>query len=75
MAAEISRQSGKDIPYKDLPPADYAAALVGVGLPGWLAGALAEDGLLSSEQRASLQPLLDALASTDLLDAASRLHN
>ena len=37
-----------------------------------LAGALAEDGLLSSEQRASLQPLLDALASTDLLDAQER---
>ena len=42
LAAEISRQTGKDIPYRDLPPADYAAALVGVGLPGWLAGALAE---------------------------------
>jgi len=37
-----------------------------------LAGALAEDGLLSSEQRASLQPLLDALASADLLDAQER---
>ena len=37
-----------------------------------LAGALAEDGLLSSEQRASLQPLLEALASTDLLDAQER---
>ena len=37
-----------------------------------LAGALAEDGLLSSDQRASLQPLLDALASADLLDAQER---
>lgn len=37
-----------------------------------LAGALAEDGLLSSEQRASLEPLLDALASADLLDAQER---
>lgn len=37
-----------------------------------LAGALAEDGLLSSEQRASLQPLMDALASADLLDAQER---
>jgi NAD(P)H dehydrogenase (quinone) len=42
LAAEISRQSGKDIPYKDLPQADYAAALASFGLPGWLAGALAE---------------------------------
>ena len=37
-----------------------------------LAGVLAEDGLMSPEQRASLQPLLDALASTDLLDAEDR---
>lgn len=37
-----------------------------------LAGVLAEDGLMSPEQRASLQPLLDALASTDLLDAQER---
>jgi nitrate reductase molybdenum cofactor assembly chaperone NarJ/NarW len=37
-----------------------------------LAGVLAEDGLMSPEQRASLQPLLDALATTDLLDAQER---
>lgn len=37
-----------------------------------LAGALASDGLLSSEQRARLQPLLDDLASTDLLDLQER---
>jgi NAD(P)H dehydrogenase (quinone) len=42
LAAEIGRQSGKDIPYKDLPQADYAAALTSFGLPGWLAAALAE---------------------------------
>ncbi|ART55114.1 NAD(P)-dependent oxidoreductase [Acidovorax carolinensis] len=33
LAAEISRQTGKDIPYKDLPPADFAAALKGAGVP------------------------------------------
>ena len=33
LAAEISRQSGKPIPYKDLPAADYAAALTAAGLP------------------------------------------
>ena len=33
LAAEISRQTGKDIPYKDLPAADYAAALTGAGVP------------------------------------------
>lgn len=33
LAAEISRQTGKNIPYKDLSESDYAAALVKLGLP------------------------------------------
>lgn len=33
LAAEVSRQVGKDIPYKNLSPADYAAALTGAGVP------------------------------------------
>ena len=33
LAAEIARQTGKDIPYKDLPAADYTAALTGAGVP------------------------------------------
>lgn len=33
LAAEISRQTGKDIPYKDLPPVVYTAALTAAGLP------------------------------------------
>lgn len=37
-----------------------------------LAGVLADDGLLSFEQRVSLQPLLDTLAGSDLLDAQER---
>jgi NAD(P)H dehydrogenase (quinone) len=41
LAAEVSRQAGKEVPYRDLSPADYAAALEGFGLPGWLAQALA----------------------------------
>jgi NAD(P)H dehydrogenase (quinone) len=41
LAAEISRQTGKTIPYKHLAEADFAAALAGFGLPGWLAQALA----------------------------------
>lgn len=56
LTAEISRQSGKAIPYKNLPEADYAAALISFGLPegfaraiaGWdvgaSKGALFEDG-------------------------------
>lgn len=41
LAAEISRQTGRTIPYKDLPEADYAAALTGFGLPEGLAQAIA----------------------------------
>lgn len=41
LAAEISRQSGRTIPYQDMPAADYAAALTGFGLPEPLAQAIA----------------------------------
>ncbi len=33
LAAEISRQTGKAIPYRDLPESEYVDALVGFGLP------------------------------------------
>ena len=41
LAAEITRQAGKHIPYKNLPEADYAAALAGFGLPAPVAQAYA----------------------------------
>jgi len=41
LAAEISRQSGKEIPYKNLPESAYATALIGFGLPEGLAHAIA----------------------------------
>ncbi|MDQ2103426.1 SDR family oxidoreductase [Azospirillum isscasi] len=41
LAAEISRQSGKDIPYRNLPEADYAAILAGFGLPDAFAKGIA----------------------------------
>lgn len=41
LAAELSAQSGKQIPYHNLSQADYAAALVQVGLPEGLADAIA----------------------------------
>lgn len=41
LAAEISRQTGKTIPYKNLSEAEYAAALVGLGLPAPVAQAYA----------------------------------
>lgn len=41
LAGEISRQSGRDIPYKDVPAAEYAAALASFGVPDAFAGAIA----------------------------------
>lgn len=40
-AAELSRQTGRDIPYKNLPEAEYAAALAGFGIPEEMAKAIA----------------------------------
>jgi NAD(P)H dehydrogenase (quinone) len=42
LAAEISRQTGKPIVYRNLPEVEYAAALAGYGLPDTLAKALAD---------------------------------
>jgi NAD(P)H dehydrogenase (quinone) len=41
LAAEISRQTGRTIPYTNLPPAEYARILTSVGLPEGLARAIA----------------------------------
>lgn len=41
LAAEISRQTGKAIPYRNLPEADYAAILLKIGLPPVFATGLA----------------------------------
>lgn len=41
LAAEVSRQTGKVIPYQNLSEADYASALKNVGLPEGLAHAIA----------------------------------
>jgi NAD(P)H dehydrogenase (quinone) len=41
-AAEIAKQSGKPVIYKDLPEADYKAALQSIGLPEAFAGLIAE---------------------------------
>ncbi|HKK41621.1 MAG TPA: SDR family oxidoreductase [Bacteroidales bacterium] len=41
LAAEISRQTGKDIPYKNLPENEYASALKSFGIPDGYATAIA----------------------------------
>lgn len=41
LAAEISRQAGKPVPYKNLPESEYASLLAGFGLPEGFAAAIA----------------------------------
>ena len=41
LAAEISRQSGRPIVYRDLPPAEYASILASFGIPEGVAKAIA----------------------------------
>lgn len=82
LAAELSRQTGRNIPYQDLPVPAYAAALQSVGLPegfaqalaAWDAdaaqGALFDDGhQLSALIGRPTTPLADAVAAA--LAAAS----
>ncbi|WP_420138537.1 SDR family oxidoreductase [Sphingomonas sp.] len=60
LAAEISHQAGRDIPYRNLPEQDYAAVLISAGLPeglahavaGWDAGA-AKDALFDDGHQLS----------------------
>ncbi|OJH36450.1 SDR family oxidoreductase [Cystobacter ferrugineus] len=40
LATEVSRQSGRNVVYKDLPPAQYQGALESAGVPGAFAGIL-----------------------------------
>ena len=48
-AAEIARQSGKAIIYKDMPEAEYKAILISAGLPEGLADLLADSDVGASQ--------------------------
>ncbi|RYD64660.1 MAG: SDR family oxidoreductase [Verrucomicrobiaceae bacterium] len=48
LAAELSRQSGMEIPYHDLPESDYRELLVKAGLPEHFAALLAESDAAAS---------------------------
>jgi len=49
LAAELSRRSGREIVYKDLPEADYKAALLGAGLPEPMAALIADSDVGASK--------------------------
>jgi NAD(P)H dehydrogenase (quinone) len=54
LAAELSRQSGKDIPFHNLPQQDYRDMLLGFGLPAPLAELIAD-----SDAQAAMGALYD----------------
>jgi NAD(P)H dehydrogenase (quinone) len=49
LAAELSKQSGKNVAYQNMNEADFAAALKGVGLPAGLADMLADSDVGASK--------------------------
>ena len=49
LAAELSKQSGKNVVYQNLSEADFAAALKSVGLPAGLADMLADSDVGASK--------------------------
>ncbi|ENY0896826.1 SDR family oxidoreductase [Enterobacter ludwigii] len=49
LAAELSKQSGKNVTYQNMSEADFAAALKGVGLPAGLADMLADSDVGASK--------------------------
>jgi NAD(P)H dehydrogenase (quinone) len=61
LAAEVSRQAGKEVAFTNLPQADYQAALAGFGLPEFLAEMLAEADARISE--GALADTTDTLAT------------
>ncbi|MBR7836720.1 SDR family oxidoreductase [Actinospica durhamensis] len=76
LAAEVSRQSGKEVGFVNLPEGEYAKALEGFGLPSFLAAALAEADVRISE--GALAATTDTLATligrptTTLADAVAQ---
>ncbi|MET8980893.1 SDR family oxidoreductase [Streptomyces sp. NPDC004539] len=51
LAAEVSRQSGRDVAYRNLPQAQYAATLAKFGVPEVFAAMLAErDGAIARDE-------------------------
>lgn len=49
LAAEVSRQTGREIPYKDLPRDEYAHILTGAGLDAGFAAVVADFDVAASE--------------------------
>lgn len=61
VAAEVAKQTGKEVGYVNLPQAEYEKALVGFGLPPFLAALLADADVRISE--GALAPITDTLST------------
>jgi len=61
IAAEVSRQAGKDVAAVNLAPEEYRAALEGFGLPAFLAEGLADADVQIS--RGALEQVTDTLST------------
>ncbi|OZC01560.1 SDR family oxidoreductase [Rubricoccus marinus] len=48
-AAEVARQSGREVAYRNMPEADYRGALEGMGLPAPVAAMIAQSDAAASE--------------------------
>jgi NAD(P)H dehydrogenase (quinone) len=74
-AAEVSRQSGREVVYRDLPADDYRAALIGAGVPEVYASLLAsaDTGLAAGELTTASRDLrrLIGRPTTPLADAVA----
>jgi NAD(P)H dehydrogenase (quinone) len=75
LAAEVSREAGRTIVYKDLPPEQYQGVLVGAGVPGPFAGILADSDVGASrgelnDASGDLRRLIGR-ATTPLADAVA----
>lgn len=79
-AAEISKQTGKTVPYKDLPQADFQAALVQAGLPGFVADLLSDSDAAAAkgalfDERRQLSALIGRPTTPLAITVAETLKN
>ncbi|HGB0234396.1 TPA: NAD(P)H:quinone oxidoreductase [Shigella flexneri] len=79
LAAELTKQSGKQVTYQNLSEADFAAALKSVGLPDGLADMLADSDVGASkgglfDNSKTLSKLI-ARPTTTLAESVSHLFN
>jgi NAD(P)H dehydrogenase (quinone) len=85
LAAEIARQSGRTVVYRDMPPAEYASILAGFGIPEGVAKAIAgwdvaaAQGALFDDSRTlsrligrATTPLSDSVAEVIAAQAVSK---